>query len=176
MGTTESSAPTPSSYACSTQSARASSANTGWLCRGAQRRCFVHVDDAVQAILALTDHAGASGRAFNVGNPEPITILDLALRIIGRVGSRSRITMVEYEQAYDDGFEELGRRTPDITAVQNLVGWLPRRSLDEALDDVISFQREEFAVEARTQRPEELRDVRLALRTSPASAGSVEPA
>ena len=116
---------------------------------GAQQRCFLHVDDAVWAILALVEHAGASGRAFNLGNPEPITILALARRVIGRVGSRSRIRMVDYEEAYDEGFEELGRRMPDITAVQALVGWRPRRTLDEALDDVISFERAELGVAAQ---------------------------
>ena len=59
---------------------------------GAQQRCFLHVEDAVRAILALADHAGASGRAFNLGNPQPITILALARRIVQRAGSRSRIT------------------------------------------------------------------------------------
>jgi len=143
---------------------------------GAQQRCFLHVADAVRAILALADHGGASGRAFNLGNPQPITILALARRIIQRAGSRSRITMVDYEEAYDDGFEELGRRTPDITAVRTLVGWRPRRTLDEALDDVISFQRVELAAEARTRPREAPRDPRLASWNRPATARLVEPA
>ena len=84
--------------------------------------------------------------------------------------------MVDYEEAYDDGFEELGRRTPDITAVRTLVGWRPRRTLDEALDDVISFQRAELAAEARTRPREAPRDPRLASWNRPATAGLVEPA
>jgi len=143
---------------------------------GTQQRCFLHVDDAVRAILALSDHAGASGRAFNLGDPQPITILDLARRIVGRVGSRSRIVMVDYADAYDAGFEELGRRTPDITAVQALVGWRPRRTLNDALDDVISFQRAELAVEARTRLRGASRDYTFAAWSHPASAGLVEPA
>jgi UDP-glucose 4-epimerase len=115
---------------------------------GSQARCFLHVHDAVSAILALSEHEGAIGRAFNVGSPGPITILGLAQRIVERVGSSSRITFVPYEEAYDEGFEELGRRTPDITSVQELTGWRPRRTLEEALDDVIAFQRAELAVEA----------------------------
>jgi len=143
---------------------------------GTQWRCFLHIDDAVRAILALADHAGASGRAFNLGNPEPITILDLAVRVIGRVGSRSRIVMVDYEEAYDDGFEELGRRTPDITAVKELVGWRPRRALNEALDDVISFERAQLAVEARTGPRGAPRDSRLASWKPASNAGLAEPA
>ena len=142
---------------------------------GAQQRCFLHVEDAVRAILALADHAGSSGRAFNVGNPEPITILALARRIIGRAGSRSPITMVDYEEAYDEGFEELGRRTPDISAIRRLAGWRPQRTLDEAVDDVISFQRAERALEGRTRPREAPRDARLASRNRAATAGLAKP-
>jgi UDP-glucose 4-epimerase len=114
---------------------------------GTQVRAFLHVSDAVAAILALSEHDLAAGRAFNVGNSEPITILRLARRIVERVGSSSRITFVPYDEAYDDGFEELGRRTPDVTALHELTGWRPQRSLDEALDDVIGFERAELSVE-----------------------------
>jgi UDP-glucose 4-epimerase len=115
---------------------------------GTQVRCFLHVQDAVGAILALSEHERAIGRAFNVGNPERITILGLAERIVQRVGSGSRITFVPYEEAYDEGFEELGQRAPDVRALQELTGWTPRRSLDEALDDVIGFERAGLAIEA----------------------------
>jgi UDP-glucose 4-epimerase len=118
---------------------------------GTQVRSFLHVDDAVTAILALSQHDLASGRAFNVGNPESITIFGLARRIVERVGSSSRIMFVPYEEAYDEGFEELGQRTPDVTALQELTGWTPQRSLDEALDDVIGFERAEVAVETRVR-------------------------
>ena len=118
---------------------------------GSQARCFMHVGDAVAALIALVDADGANGGAFNVGAQDSITIQQLAERIIERVGSRSPIVRVPYEQAYDDGFEELGRRTPDITALQKLTGWRPRHTLDEALDDVIAFQHGELALEAQAR-------------------------
>jgi UDP-glucose 4-epimerase len=118
---------------------------------GSQSRCFLHVADAVAAILSLSVHSGAIGRAFNIGNPEPITIRGLAERIIGRVGSSSGISFVPYAEAYHDGFEELGSRRPDTTALQELIGWLPTRELDQALDDVIDFQRAELSM--NTERP-----------------------
>lgn len=122
---------------------------------GTQRRCFLHVRDAVPAILALASQDHAVGRAFNVGSPESISILGLAQRVIERVGSSSGIRLVPYEDAYDDGFEELGRRTPDITAVHELVGWSPRITLNEAIDDVIAFQRAELvgAADGRRGQP-----------------------
>jgi UDP-glucose 4-epimerase len=118
---------------------------------GSQSRCFLHVHDAVDAILSLSAHDGAIGRAFNIGNPVPITILALAERIIERTGSSSKIRFVPYEEAYDDGFEELGRRRPDTSALQALTGWHPQRTLEDALDDVITYQRAELAVERRSR-------------------------
>lgn len=118
---------------------------------GSQARCFMHVQDAVAALVALADDERASGNAYNVGSQQSITIDELAERIVERVGSRSRIVHVSYEQAYDDGFEELGRRTPDITALHELTGWRPQRNLDQALDDVIAFQRAELALEAKAR-------------------------
>jgi nucleoside-diphosphate-sugar epimerase len=109
---------------------------------GSQSRCFLHVADAVAAILAVCEQPDASGRAFNIGNPDPITILALARRVLELTGSDSGISLVPYEQAYGDGFEELGRRSPDITAVSELTGWRPQHTLDEALVDVVSFQRQ----------------------------------
>jgi UDP-glucose 4-epimerase len=113
---------------------------------GSQSRCFLHVRDAVRAILAVAEHGRSTGRAFNIGNPHPITILELAAKIIERADSTSRILLVPYEEAYDDGFEELGRRKPDISALCELIGWRPERSLDEALDDVIEYQSAELAM------------------------------
>jgi UDP-glucose 4-epimerase len=115
---------------------------------GTQTRCFLHVADAVRAIIGLSEHGDATGRAFNVGSPEPITILHLAERIIERTGSSSRIRFVPYEEAYEEGFEELGRRQPDTQTVAELLGWRPQRTLDDALDDVIAFQRAELAAGA----------------------------
>jgi UDP-glucose 4-epimerase len=108
---------------------------------GSQSRCFLHVADAVAAILAVCERPAASGRAFNIGNPDPITILKLARRVLELTGSESEISLVPYEQAYGDGFEELGKRSPDITAVSELTGWRPQHTLDEALADVVAFQR-----------------------------------
>jgi UDP-glucose 4-epimerase len=116
---------------------------------GSQSRCFLHVDDAVRAILAVVDEPGAAGRAFNIGNPRPITILELAQRVVQLTGSASEISFLPYAQAYGDGFEELGRRSPDITAITELTGWVPQRSLDEALGDVIAFERARAGIRVR---------------------------
>jgi UDP-glucose 4-epimerase len=112
---------------------------------GKQTRCFIHVRDTVAGLLELIDCDGAVGRPFNVGNPEPTSIAALAERILARTGSPSAVSLVPYEMAYDDGFEELGRREPNIDAITALTGWAPKRSLDQALDDVIRFERAKLA-------------------------------
>ncbi len=108
---------------------------------GAQTRCFAHVADVVDAILRLCDADRAVGRTFNVGSPCAVSILDLALRVIKRAGSSSNVRLVPYEEAYGEGFEEIGRRHPDLSLLSRITGWTPVRSVDDTIDDVIAEQR-----------------------------------
>jgi UDP-glucose 4-epimerase len=118
---------------------------------GTQSRCFLHVQDAVRGIISLAEHDGATGRSFNIGASESITVRGLARRVVERADSRSKIRYVRYEDAYDEGFEELGRRKPDTSAIQSLTGWRAERTLDEAIDEVIAFQRAELAEAFRSR-------------------------
>jgi UDP-glucose 4-epimerase len=105
--------------------------------KGSQTRCFTHVLDTVQAIRMLCDADGAIGRTFNVGSCAPVAVNELAQRIIDRTESSSQIERLSYEEAYASGFEELGMRRPDTTALEDLTGWSPAHTLDDAIDDVI---------------------------------------
>jgi UDP-glucose 4-epimerase len=107
---------------------------------GAQTRCFTHVRDTVAALMLLTDTADSVGLSFNVGSSTPVAIVELARLVIERTGSSSGIVLVPYEQAYGEGFEELGRRRPDTTALRNLTGWQPRYTIEDAIDDVIAYR------------------------------------
>jgi UDP-glucose 4-epimerase len=109
---------------------------------GTQSRCFAHVHDTVDAILRVLDSDAAQGHVFNVGSQTEVKITDLAQMVIERAESRSGIRFVPYEAAYVDGFEELGRRQPDTSALERLTGWRPRRSIEDAIDDTIRHQRE----------------------------------
>jgi UDP-glucose 4-epimerase len=104
---------------------------------GTQTRSFCHVFDTVDAIVRLGD-ADADGGVFNVGSPDEIPIIELARQVVERTGSRSTIRLVPYAEAYEEGFEELGRRVPDITAIRELTGWRPTRSVVDAIDDVVA--------------------------------------
>jgi nucleoside-diphosphate-sugar epimerase len=106
---------------------------------GTQSRCFGHVYDVVHGLTLLMDDERANGRPFNIGCPTETPIVELAQRVIERTNSNSKITLIPYERAYDDGFEELGRRQPDTTALEQLTGWKPTRTIDEAIDDTIAY-------------------------------------
>jgi len=108
---------------------------------GAQSRCFVHVQDSVRAILMLCDAELANGRVFNVGSERETTIIELAGKVVERSGSSSRIKLVPYDEAYAEGFEELGKRKPDTAAVRQLTGWTPTLDLSAIVDDVIAHER-----------------------------------
>jgi UDP-glucose 4-epimerase len=104
---------------------------------GSQSRCFTHVDDAVGAIIKVADHREANGEVFNVGSQQEITILDLARRIKDLTASDSKIVFIPYEEAYEEGFEDMMRRVPDLTRINRLIGYKPKVQLDEILRSVI---------------------------------------
>ena len=108
---------------------------------GSQTRCFCYVGDVVDALTQLIDHPEAYGKVFNLGGQEEISIGDLALRVIGVVESTSKIRYVPYEEAYEEGFEDMQRRVPDITRIGNLIGFKPTITLDEILAKVVEDQR-----------------------------------
>ena len=106
---------------------------------GKQSRCFLHVGDAVEALIALMDCPDAVGEVFNIGSLEEVTILDLAQRVVQAVdGGNSRIMFVPYEEAYAAGFEDMYRRVPDVSKVRGYTGWTPTKSLDEIIMSVVS--------------------------------------
>ena len=106
---------------------------------GGQRRSFCHVDDSVRAVLGLLDAPDAIGQAFNIGNENEITIMELAERVKHRVGSTSEVVLVPYHEAYGEGFEDMERRQPDIGKIHGLLGWEPEKSIDQIIDDVVAY-------------------------------------
>ncbi len=103
---------------------------------GRQTRCFSHVRDVVPAMVAIAEDPTSRGQAFNLGGSFEVSILDLARRIIDVLGSDSQITMVPYEQAYGEGYEDMRRRVPDNTKARELVGFDPTTTLDEIIINV----------------------------------------
>ena len=108
---------------------------------GQQTRCFCYVGDVVGGLLALMDHPEASGRAYNLGGSEEVSMEALARRIADLVGSGSKVRFVPYDEAYEEGFEDMQRRVPDTTRARDLVGFDPKIGLDEILAMVVQDQR-----------------------------------
>ena len=108
---------------------------------GQQTRCFCYVGDVVDALIKLSDHPEASGRAYNVGGQEEISMEQLARRVVDVVGSASKVRFVPYDEAYEEGFEDMQRRVPDTTRARELVGFAPDVGLDDILRMVIADQR-----------------------------------
>jgi UDP-glucose 4-epimerase len=104
---------------------------------GSQTRSFCHVRDAVEGLIGLIGSLDAYGKVFNIGRPEEVSIQHLAERVIALSGSSSAIRRVSYREAYGDGFEDTMRRVPDITRARTVIGFEPKRSLDDIIHSVI---------------------------------------
>ena len=120
---------------------------------GQQSRCFCDVRDVVPALMDLACEARAEGRVFNVGKQAEITILDLARKVKEMTKSQSSIILVPYEQATQEGFEDMRRRVPDIGRINELLGWEPHISLEESIEDIIVDLKQEGSSDSISERP-----------------------
>jgi UDP-glucose 4-epimerase len=108
---------------------------------GTQTRCFVHVLDVVDAVIAIAFASNTIGKVLNIGNNFEISINDLAKKIINETDSKSEIIYVPYNEAYGDGFEDMERRVPNIDLIKELVGWEPKRNLTTIISDMAKEMR-----------------------------------
>jgi len=108
---------------------------------GQQTRCFAHVSDVVAAVLALMQTPKAVGSVFNIGSDQPVSIRELAERVIGIGSSASKIEFQTYTAAYDKDFEDVRRRVPDLSRLRRTIDYYPRFDLDGIIRDVIASRR-----------------------------------
>ncbi len=108
---------------------------------GSQARCFAHVSDAVGALMAFLEYPSSVGEIYNIGSDEEVTILQLAEKIKSLTHSDSRIVFVPYREAYDEGFEDMMRRVPDLSKIKDLIGYKAKYTLDSIITSVIEYQR-----------------------------------
>ena len=101
---------------------------------GNQVRSFCHVDDAVDALIKLSD---TNGELFNIGNDEPISIKDLAQRVIELSGSQSKIELIPYEQAFSKHHGDIYKRVPDLTKIRNAIQYNPKHNLNDIIKDML---------------------------------------
>jgi UDP-glucose 4-epimerase len=120
---------------------------------GRQRRSFTWVADVVDAMVKLIQHPQAYGDIFNIGHTEEITIYELAALVKRMTESPSEIVCIPYEQAYEAGFEDMARRLPDLTKIQDLIGYRPTLDLPRMLDWIIAYYRQGLEQQAGGERP-----------------------
>lgn len=108
---------------------------------GKQTRCFGYVGDVVGALIKVMDHPQSVGQVYNIGSNEEISIFKLAEKVKELTNSDSEIVFMPYDEAYEEGFEDMPRRVPDITKIGDLIGFKPEMALDGILRSVIDFCR-----------------------------------
>ena len=108
---------------------------------GKQSRCFGYVGDVVEALGKIIRTRECIGQVFNVGSDQEITIEQLARRVIQLTGSRSAISYIPYDQAYEEGFEDMLRRVPSLAKIRRFIGYQPKTTLDQIISKVVEFER-----------------------------------
>ncbi len=108
---------------------------------GKQSRCFAYVKDVVRGIVKLSQHPGAVGDLFNMGSTEEITIEELAKLVKKLAKSNSEIVCIPYDDAYEEGFEDMRKRVPDISKIQKLIGYKPTINIEGIIKIVIEYYR-----------------------------------
>lgn len=106
---------------------------------GKQSRSFLHVSDAVEALVRLMRVPEAEGQVVNVGNPQEVTIGELAVLVKEMTQSTSPIEYLPYEKAFGPGFEDMRRRCPDISKLRQLTGFEPTKDLQAIVASVIAY-------------------------------------
>jgi UDP-glucose 4-epimerase len=100
---------------------------------GAQSRCFCLVNDVVEALVRLQLCGQARGEIFNIGGTEEISMLKLAQLVVKTLGSKSRIELIPYDQAYAPGFDDMRRRKPLVKKLERFVKFKPQTPLREII-------------------------------------------
>ncbi|MFQ5911280.1 MAG: GDP-mannose 4,6-dehydratase [Thermoplasmata archaeon] len=118
---------------------------------GSQRRSFTWVGDTVRALIGLSEHPEAVGEVFNIGHGKDISILELAKLVKEMTGSKSDIVFIPYEEAYEEGFEDMQRRLPDISKIGKLIGYQPTLDLGGILERIIAYYRAKLEGESEVR-------------------------
>lgn len=108
---------------------------------GRQQRCFAHVRDVLRAILGLMARPEAVGGVFNIGSDRPVSILELATRVVAAVDPSLSIEFISYAEAYSGDFEDCRRRVPDLTRLREMIGFEPGHDLDQCIREVVAWKR-----------------------------------
>ena len=106
---------------------------------GKQTRCFADVSDVVGAFIKLMNIPKCVGEIFNIGTTESISIEDLAKKVKEICDSKSRIEYMSYEEAFEEGFEDMMNRMPCLDKAKEYIGYEPKYNLDDIIHRMIEY-------------------------------------
>ena len=106
---------------------------------GEQSRCFCNVKDVINALEILGKESKANGEAFNIGSKNEISMLGLANTVIQKTQSKSEIKLVSYSDVFSDGFEDMMKRKPNISKMENYFQWKPSITLESSINQIIKI-------------------------------------
>lgn len=109
---------------------------------GNQSRTFCSIHDVVEALVTLSGHKAAWGQVYNLGSQNEISIFNLAKLVKEKTGSKSEIRFLTYDEAYEAGFEDMQRRVPDISKINKAIGFVPKYSVEQIVEQVITYYKQ----------------------------------
>jgi UDP-glucose 4-epimerase len=113
---------------------------------GEQTRSFLYVSDAVDAIIRLAFLKKAEGQVFNIGTDREVPILELA-RLMKKIGKfDSPIRFLSYRKAFGTSYQDIERRSPDVTKLKKYLKWNPKIPLEEGIRRTIEYYRQKVRI------------------------------
>ncbi len=118
---------------------------------GAQKRCFIYIDDAIDALVRIIENknGGANNQIFNIGHPgneaSIAELADMMLDIMREfkgfetIRSQVKITVANGQEYYGAGYQDIDTRVPKINKAANLLGWKPTTNMRDAVRKTISY-------------------------------------
>ena len=100
---------------------------------GSQTRSFCYIDDLIDGLIKFMDSPDAFTGPVNLGNPIEVSILNMAQKIIGLTGSKSKIVFKPLP------LDDPKQRQPDITLAEKELGWKPLVGLENGLKRTIEY-------------------------------------
>ena len=113
---------------------------------GGQVRCFAHVADVIYAMTTLMNTPEAVGNVFNIGSDRPISILELARKVIAAVDPSLDVQFQSYEEAYSANFEDCRSRIPCLDKLRATIDFEPKYTLDDVVREVVAWKRKALGV------------------------------
>jgi len=111
---------------------------------GSQTRCFLHVEDALDAVLGLWDEPRARGLVVNVGSDQEVSIAALAELVRDASGTHAPIVRMPYREVYGVEMIDFQRRVPNLERLRSLIRWSAPRSLPAIVAELTALRRAEL--------------------------------